>query len=120
MPRYWISEVRQSAGSASAVTIYSLRNDHHHAILIKNCTAKSSGVVSTEGVTFFRDRNGKTIPVHHDKAALTANETTSILRPFLLLPGERIGCTFDACAAATDVLDLVAFGEHGPVMEPCF
>lgn len=120
MPRYWSSEVRQSAESASAVTIYSARNEHHHAILIKNCTAKSSGAVSTEGVSIFRDRNGKNIPVYHDKAALTAGETTSVPKSFLLLPGERIGVTFDACAAATDVLELVAFGEHGPVMEPCF
>jgi hypothetical protein len=120
MPRYWSSEVRQTAGSAAAITIYSARNEHQHSILIKSCTAKSSGAVSTEGVSIFRDRNGKNIPVYHDKAALTAAETTSIPRPFLLLPGERIGVTFDACAAATDVLELVAFGEHGPVMEPCY
>jgi hypothetical protein len=116
MSRYWYAEVRQSAGSAGVVSIYSHVNDHSRAIKVLSCTAKSSGAVAAVGVSLHRDRAGKSIPVYLNTETLTANETTTAPMPFLLLPGERIKATFSSTAAATDVLEFVAFGEYVEVL----
>jgi hypothetical protein len=115
--RVWVDSVKVDAGAASSFTIYGAYNEKSNPIKIKSCVARSSGAVSTEGVTFFRDRPGRTFPVHHDKAALTALETAYVPFEFLLLPGERVGVTFDATAAATDILELVVTGLYTKLIE---
>lgn len=112
MPKYYHDESRQAAGSTSAVTIYLEPNDHERAILVFNCVAQCSGVVSSAGITIFKSRGGRTTPIFHAHAAQVANETCNAPMPFLLLPGEKIGATFDAPAASTNQLYLAADGEY--------
>lgn len=117
MPKYWRSEVRQSAGVTDALYIYSLRNDHSRAIRVHGCSACSSGALGTTGLHILRERNGKFIPVYFSGSTLAANVTASPPVPFLLLPGERIAAWFDKPAATTDILQLVAFGEYVEVLD---
>jgi len=118
MSPYWIAEVKQTAGSTSATSIYSRVNDRAHAIKVISCTAASSGAVNTNGIRFYRERSGKLLPVHKPAVATVATGVTvTVSRPFLLLPGERICAVFDTPNAATDVLELVAYGEYVDVID---
>jgi len=112
MPRYWIDEVQQMAMDAGVVSIYSRYNDRSSPIKVFTCIACSSGAVAAVGVSFYRDRAGKDIPVFFDDLDMAANETVHVPQPFLLRPGERIKVTFSSTAAATDILQLVAYGEY--------
>jgi len=118
MPRYWFEDVKDMAMSAGVVTIYSRYNDRASPIKIISCIAASSGAVAAVGISFDRERAGKTIPVFMDTLSYTANETVSVPCPFLLRPGERIAVTFSSTAAATDLLQLVAYGEYVKEIDP--
>jgi hypothetical protein len=110
--RYWIDEVQQMAMSAGVVSIYSRYNDSDKPIRIFSCLAVSSGVIAAIGILFYRERAGKEIPVFFDDLDYTANETVHVPKHFVLRPGERIKVTFSSTAAATDILQLVAYGEY--------
>lgn len=108
---YWYDHVRKASGTTDATSIISKKNDTGQPIKIISCIASSSGAVSTEGISFFTVKNDESIPIHHDKAALTAKETCACQVHFILQADESIKVTFDKPAAATDVLELIISGE---------
>lgn len=118
MPRYWLEDVKEMAMSVGVVTIYSRYNDRSSPIKILSCIASSSGVIAAVGIFFYRERAGVSIPVFADTLSYTADETVSVPQVFLLRPGERIKVVFSSTAAATDVLQLVAYGEFVKEIDP--